>query len=113
MAWTLFRASKQTITSLNIKDIDINTQPTINNAGDENKADSIYQVPNLENLVIADGDGGEVSKLLINNANHLVSLTLWDVDLVSELTELPLLKELDISGGNYSLFIPVRNPFSV
>jgi hypothetical protein len=85
----------------------MDTQPTINNAGDENEADSIYQVPNLENLVIY---FGESTKFLSHNANHLVSLTLKCVNLESELPELPQLRECEISsisgGENYPLIFP-------
>ena len=108
IAWSLFRASKETITSLDISNIDMNTQPTINNADDENEDDSIYQVPNLENLVFS---GGDSTKILRHNANHIVSLTLECIDFESELPELPQLRELNITsveegGENLTLIIP-------
>ena len=102
-AWSLFRASKQTLTSLDIRYIDMNTQPPINDA-EENEAVSIYQAPNLQNLVLM---GNMATKILIHNANNLVSLTLWRVDLPLEVPDLPLLRELVISWSdrNHSLLI--------
>ena len=102
-AWSLFRATKQTLTSLDIRYIDMNTQPPINDA-EENEAVSIYQAPNLQNLLLM---GSMYTKILIHNANNLVSLTLCRVDLPSEVPELPLLRELFISWchSNHSWLI--------
>ena len=68
--WSLFRASKQTITSLDIRDVDVNTHPPINN---DNEATSVYQFPNLQTLVIYKSD---CTQLLTHNASKITSLTL-------------------------------------
>ena len=88
--WSLFRASKQTITSLDIRDVDVNTHPAINN---NNEATSVYQFPNLQTLVIYKSD---CTQLLTHNASNITSLTLNIFDIPSELPELPKLRELTI-----------------
>ena len=46
---SLFGASKQTIASLDIRDVDVNTYPPIKN---DNEASAVYHFPNLHTLAI-------------------------------------------------------------
>ena len=107
IAWLLYTASKQTIKSLNIGGISLNTQLPINNA-DENETAYIYQVPNLQNLNFCYSSFGWDSMFLSSNANNLVSLTLMGGDLPSGgMPELPKLRELNMyyyRGIHYPVF---------
>ena len=97
--WSLFGASKQTIASLDIGDVDVDTHPPIKN---DNEASTIYQFPNLHTLAIYNSN---FTKLLTYNANNITSLTLLNVVIPSDVPELPKLRELTILNcydENYS-----------